>query len=67
MYIDASHFYQDVKEDVRLAYDHVKPGGVVGGHDFTAHYDGVVRAVLEFSDDNDLLLQGNNNDWWFVK
>lgn len=34
VYIDAAHTYDDVKEDIGLWIDLIKPGGVISGHDY---------------------------------
>ena len=33
-YLDAQHHYEAVKEDIALWYPKVKPGGLLGGHDY---------------------------------
>src|SRR6202171_1847861 len=53
LYIDASHDYESVKADIEAGHPHVKPGGVIAGHDYGAHmgdpeFPGVCRAVDEF-------------------
>lgn len=45
VYIDASHEYENVKEDLIHWYPKVKRGGVIAGHDYGA---GVKKAVDEF-------------------
>ena len=59
-YVDASHFYDEVKRDLELIYPKVKPNGLICGHDFTCTPDkkdwgtGVQRAVLEMVQDGKL-------------
>jgi hypothetical protein len=48
VFIDASHEYDGVKEDLALWYPKVKKGGVFAGHDYTQSWPGVVKAVNEF-------------------
>lgn len=48
IFIDASHEYEDVKNDLILWYPKVKSGGYFCGHDYSAGWPGVVRAVNEF-------------------
>jgi len=67
VYIDGNHEYEFVKNDIQLYYPKIKPGGVIGGHDFGCHYPGVPRAVLEFCDKMNLELFGDEYDWWIVK
>lgn len=67
VYIDANHEYISVKEDIELWYPLVKKGGILGGHDFSASFPGVAKAVLEFVEKNKLKLHGNGADWWVCK
>jgi len=67
VYIDGNHIYEHVKEDIELYYPKIKRGGVIGGHDFNSTFLGVCKAVIEFSEKNNLELQGKNPDWWIVK
>ena len=49
VFIDASHEYEDVKADIEAWYPKIKPGGYIGGHDYTPDYlVGVKTAVDEF-------------------
>ena len=49
IYIDGSHTYQAVKEDIYYSKRIIKVGGIIGGHDYCDKYkDRVVRAVDEF-------------------
>lgn len=45
VFIDADHRYEAVRADIAAYLPLVRPGGVLGGHDF--HWPGVERAVLE--------------------
>ncbi len=76
-YIDADHSYNGVSEDIRLWYPKVRPGGLMGGHDFiqdgsyTFGIFGVQRAVNEFVASNKahLFLSGESEvafPSWFV-
>ena len=47
VFIDGSHEYEDVKEDLSVWYTKVKRGGTIAGHDY-ATYPGVKKAVDEF-------------------
>jgi len=67
VYIDGNHDYEHVKKDIELYYQKVRPGGVIGGHDFRPNYEGLCRAVLEFVDKEKLKLQGWKTDWWVEK
>jgi hypothetical protein len=47
VYIDADHEYESVRADILLWRERVKPGGFIGGHDFSRSFPGVMRAVIE--------------------
>jgi len=66
VYIDANHRYDYVKKDIELYYPKLKKGGIIGGHDFRAD-TGVAKAVLEFTEKNNLEHTGDGVDWWIVK
>ena len=66
-YIDASHVKCFVEKDIGILWTKIKPNGVMGGHDFDLSHRGVVDAVLEFKDKNNLILYGDEKDWWFYK
>jgi predicted O-methyltransferase YrrM len=48
VFIDASHEYEDVKNDLAAWYPKIKSGGIFAGHDFG--WDGVYKALEEFKD-----------------
>ena len=55
VYIDGLHDYQSVKKDIEAWWKKLRIGGILAGHDFnTAKWTGVVRAVSEFCDENNL-------------
>jgi hypothetical protein len=67
-YIDALHTYEAVKSDIEKVWPKIKPGGILGGHDFTEDYDGqVIQAVIEFCVKNQLRLHVGQPDWWVIK
>lgn len=48
VYVDANHVYEHCLSDIKLWLPKVKPGGLIGGHDYlVACFAGVVRAVDE--------------------
>ena len=47
VWIDGDHNYDAVRADIAAWTPKVKPGGVIGGHDHTGSYPGVVQAVRE--------------------
>ncbi len=64
VFIDANHSYESVKSDIEAWLPKVKPGGIIGGHDF-AHprYAGVKQAVVE-AFGVDAVSLGNDRTWW---
>lgn len=66
IYIDGNH--REAGLDLRLWYPKVKPGGVIGGHDFNTVHNQVVLDVLEFIDLNGLELYDLvEDDYWILK
>lgn len=65
VYIDGSHEYKCVKEDIQLYFPLVKAGGVLGGHDYTDGCSGVVKAVNEFGVAHGLSVCHVWPDWWY--
>lgn len=53
VFIDASHEYEDVKEDILAWLPKVKIGGILAGHDYNT-FEGVNRAVDEIFNINNL-------------
>jgi predicted O-methyltransferase YrrM len=47
VYIDGLHTYDQVKKDINNYKDIVKPGGFIGGHDYSGYWLDVVKAVDE--------------------
>jgi hypothetical protein len=51
IFVDGSHEYEDVKDDIISWYPKVKTGGMLSGHDYSEAWPGVKKAVQEcFSD-----------------
>lgn len=67
VYIDGNHSYQAVREDVRLWWRMVRPGGILGGHDYHDRQPGVIRAVDEMAAALGLRLHHEQKDWWIDK
>jgi predicted O-methyltransferase YrrM len=69
VYIDGNHAYDFVLEDLRKYYSLIRPGGVLGGHDyyngFTKSHSGVIAAVQEFASTANLDLTVEMPDFWF--
>jgi len=74
VYIDSIHSYDQVKKDIAAWFPKVRPGGVLGGHDYAmgSHkgdigYLGLMKAVNEFAQEKGLQLHAIGADWWVVK
>ncbi len=73
IYLDGGHSYETVREDIKLYWDKIKIGGVLGGDDILNgrggynNNDGVVQAVIEFVVNNNLNLKIEGFDWWIIK
>jgi len=63
VYIDADHEYDAVSKDILHWMPKVKPGGYIGGHDFSTRFHGVVLAVQEHFTSFDLFPDTS----WMVK
>lgn len=58
VFIDMSHTYESVKQDIEIWLPKVKVGGYIAGHDYEAGWPDVIRAVNEiFGPDNLLLME----------
>jgi hypothetical protein len=63
VYIDASHEYLDVKNDLEISYHKVKSNGYILGHDYEPNrFPGVVNAVNEFCDKYNLSINSLSDD-----
>jgi SAM-dependent methyltransferase len=47
VFLDGDHDYRAVKDDIALWTPHLRPGGILCGHDLTDDFPGVRRAVEE--------------------
>jgi hypothetical protein len=68
VYIDASHFYEDAKEDITIWLPKVKEGGFISGHDYGSHrksHRGVTFAVDEVLGADGLTLE--RDSVWYKK
>jgi len=60
VFIDAEHSYEAALADITLWTPHVRPGGILCGHDFCEAWPGVKRAVEETGPFNIV----GNSVWW---
>lgn len=74
VYIDASHKYKDVKQDIEDWWPLVADNGILAGHDWglpDGQFAGVEQAVLEFAESNDLQVYYTTDDtpqsWYIYK
>ena len=61
MFIDASHEYEDIKEDLTIWYPKIKKGGMFAGHDVGML--GVQEALKDVFHDYDILA----DDCWVIR
>ena len=47
MFIDMNHNYEFVRDDIAHWLPKVKSGGIIGGHDYSQSFPGVIQAVDE--------------------
>jgi predicted O-methyltransferase YrrM len=47
VFIDLTHTYEEVKQDITLWLPKVKKGGILSGHDYEIAWGGVMKAVDE--------------------
>jgi predicted O-methyltransferase YrrM len=65
VYIDASHEYEFVKQDILTWLPKVKPGGIICGDDYVRGWDGVIQAVDEIFGNQ--INRVGHQQWWVVK
>lgn len=63
IYIDASHEYESVAQDINGYWPLLKPGGVMLGDDYSSYWPGVKKAVDEFVQSKNLPLRLNEIVW----
>lgn len=71
-YIDGSHERSPVASDVVTMWPKVKSGGIIGGHDCSVKFNGVINGVLDAlfyfaprEATGDLYVE--TPDWWIIK
>ena len=63
MYIDGSHEYKSVIDDLETYKKLLKPGGILWGDDYDNYWPGVKQAVDEFSNKYKYKLTITGNNW----
>jgi predicted O-methyltransferase YrrM len=63
VYIDASHDYESVKNDILTWIPKIKDGGIICGDDYIGGWPGVVKAVNEVFEHKKINKVGNQQ-WW---
>jgi predicted O-methyltransferase YrrM len=61
IFIDAGHSYEAVKNDIQNWLPKMKSNSIIAGHDYTAAWPGVIKAVDEFFGKPDKV----ENSCWF--
>lgn len=65
LYIDSIHTYEHVKATILRWIGKLRPGGIIGGHDYcTRNWEGVVRAVDEIFGSPDTVFEDTS---WIVR
>jgi len=59
VFIDGSHHYEDVRDDLEAWERKVQKGGIFAGHDHNSDFPGVLRAVAERWTDGKTEQRGN--------
>ena len=76
IYLDSLHSYEHVSLELKLYSPKVKKGGIISGHDYGPNWQGVERAVKEFSKSTGspvfltgkgAPLDGNQHSWVILK
>jgi hypothetical protein len=67
VFIDAGHSYEDVYEDLRCWFPKLKKGGYFAGHDYSYAWPGVMKAVVEWSVENNYIISMVEESCWLMK
>jgi len=67
IFIDAGHSYEDVYQDLRHWFPKLKNCGYFAGHDYSAAWPGVEKAVQEWALENNLIVSLIEESCWIVK
>lgn len=72
VFLDASHDYEFIKKDIEKWFPKIKNNGVIAGHDYNeigtegVVWDGVVRAVNEYFDKDNIIVRKVHAGTWIV-
>lgn len=73
-YIDGAHDRQSVHDDLVAMWSKVKKGGIIGGHDCSVKFNGVINGVIDAVSTLSIGLGASINeihvetpDWWITK
>jgi hypothetical protein len=64
VYIDAEHRYFGIKSDIDAWLPKVKPGGIIGGHDYDYPIKPGVKEAVDETFGEMVNLHDSQNDWW---
>ena len=67
VFLDASHEYENVKNDLIYWYPKIKYGGVIAGHDYCKEWNGVILAVNEFFNNKNFEILKSEGSWIYYK
>ena len=64
---DSSHWNPQLRDNLEFWWQHIKPGGVISGHDYGRNCKDVDATVQQFAADRGLTLCSAANIWWAIK
>jgi hypothetical protein len=67
VFIDASHEYEEVKQDIKHWLPKVKHGGILCGHDYHPSWQGVVDAVHETLGSSNIDISFHRENCWLYR
>lgn len=67
IYIDGAHEKESVARDLRAYFPLLRHGGVMFGDDYSCHWEGVVEAVNEFAEEEDLRMEIAGVVWFLQR
>lgn len=67
VYIDSSHKYNNLIQELFFYFPKISYGGILGGHDYTSSTPQVIRAVDDFLKELPYRMYGYDKDWWILK